>query len=161
MKSRLTFDRIKMLENVMHRLLSKTMMMQNVKRKMREVVKMHRHRQHRRRNSVYTRRRPENSLVRYRIIQAIPKHGITIVTVTITIAIKVKIKVLENIELAHRPLQWRGTNDPTKRHTINDNNQSDRMLTVRAQFFFFIIISEQFLHRAREQFFNRVCTLLT
>lgn len=91
-----------MQENDMLRLRSRQMMMQNVKRRMGEVVKMHRHRQHRRRSSVCTRRRPENSLVRYRTIQAIPKHGITIETVTVTTAIKVKTKVLGNIELPHR-----------------------------------------------------------
>lgn len=90
-----------MQENVMHRLRSKPMMMQSDKRKMRQVVKMHRHRQHRRRNSVCTRRRPGNFLVRYRRIQAIPNLGITVVTVTITIATKVKAKILENTELSH------------------------------------------------------------
>lgn len=62
---------------------------------------MFRHRPHRHRNSVCTRHHPENSLVRYRTIQAIPKEGITIVTVTVTVTIatKVKTKALENIEL--------------------------------------------------------------
>lgn len=90
-----------MRENDMHRLRSKPMLMQNVKRKMQEAVKMCPLRRPHHRNNVCTKRHPENSVVRYRTIQAIPRHGITIamVMVTVTLAVKVKIKVLENTEL--------------------------------------------------------------